>query len=134
MKKIRQKIISFVIIGVVGLGLAITEAIRGGDGFVLYFGIALALVSIINIIRFAQISKNPEQAKRFENTQNDERYIAIAQKSGWYTFLVSVFAEIIIAVILMFLNLTAIAQTIASIAAVQAFIYSIFAMILYKKY
>ncbi len=134
MKSLKKHIITFIIYGIIGVVLIAFGLISHSDSFVTSFGFAILAAAAVKIIRLIFIAKAPEKAKRFENTQKDERYIALAQKSGYYTFLISVFSGVVAGFVLIFLNMEQAARIVMNVTAIEVLVFGIVSVILYRKY
>ena len=88
----------------------------------------------VKVVRLVLTARDPEKAKRFENTQKDERYIALAHKSGYYTFLISAFSGVVAGFVLMFLNMGQAARIVMNVTAIEVLVFGIVSVIMYRKY
>lgn len=134
MKSLRKHIITFTIYGIIGVVLITFGLINYSGEFVTSFGFALLAAAAFKIIQLIFIAKDPEKAKRFENTQKDERYIALAQKSGYYTFLFSAFGGVVAAFIMMFMGMEQPALIVMNVVAIEVLLFGIISIIMYRKY
>lgn len=132
MKAIKNKIIYLIVVGIIGVSLFITGIFRDGATIV-GFGAALSAVSILKIIQYTIILSNPEKRKKLEINQNEERYIMIAHKSGYFTLMLTLIIEAAAAITLMIID-NSLYELVCTIMAAQSIIYLITYYILAKKY
>lgn len=134
MTALKKSIITFVIYGIIGIVLITFGLISHSEGLITSFGFAILAASVVKLIRLAGIAKNPEKAKRYENTQKDERYVMLLQRSGHYTFLISAFAGIIAAFIMTFMGMEQVAGIVMNIVALEVLLFGIISIVMYRKY
>lgn len=135
MKTIKQKIIWLAIIALVGIVLLATNMLKGAnDNSITGFAGGLIIISFLKIIQFIKISKNPTLLKKFEVAQKEERFIMLSEKSGRFTFFLTIIAELISGIILMFNGMNDIATLVCFIAAIQTFVYILTYYWLSKKF
>ncbi len=135
MKTIKKKLLWSTVIAFTGIVLLFTNIFKGNnDTYITGFASGLIIVVILKIIQFLRISKDPILLKKFEVGQKEERFIMLAEKSGRFTFLITVFAELFFGIILMFFGMNDIAIVLCNIAAVQTLLYILIYYWLSKKY
>lgn len=93
MKVLKKKIIWTVVIGLMGAALLLVSIFQNGSSASTGFASGLIVISILRLIQFYRISKNPKLLKRYEIEQKEERLITISEKSGRYTFLLTIAVE-----------------------------------------
>ena len=134
MKTIKKRMIWFGAISVVGIALFITSLVLGKSESTCTFGAALALVGMAKIIQFSIISRDSAKLKDFETKQREERLIMLAEKSGRFTLMITITAELLAAVVLLFAGNEQLAMGVAIIAAIQSLIYLISYLCLSRKF
>lgn len=136
MKKLRNTIIYFTGFGLIGFALLLFQFITHDfeNNFITSFAITILIISVIQIIRHARIARDEKLLKKYEIRNTEERNIMIAQKAGYYAFLTTIYAEMLIGVVLMFIDRAEMGEIIMSVAALQTFVYAIFLIYLQKKH
>ncbi len=134
MKALKKKIIWFVIIALAGIAIFIVNIIKEGNSSTIT-GLAsgITVVSIIKLIQFIRMSKNPQLLKKFEIQQKEEKFILISEKSGRFTFMTTLFAEFIAIFILILISQETMANIVSAIVGIQTLIYLIIYFYLCKK-
>ena len=104
-------------------------------GFFLGFGICMIIIGIRGIIRLEALKKDSDKARDYEAKQHEERTVFLATKARALVFVYSIYAEVIIGVILYFIPGARLPGTIlCCIPGLQLFAYSIVYNVLNKKY
>jgi hypothetical protein len=135
MNKLKKKIVWSALIMVAGIILFSIQMMRNGElNSTTGFAVGIIAVSIIKIIQFFRISKNPMLLKKFEISQKEERAITIAEKSGRFTFLLTILGEFIAICILILLDKGELSTIVSYVAAIQACVYTLTILYLNKKY
>jgi len=105
MKILKKKIIFHGIIALVGIALFIVNIIKlSNNKNIKWLTLSFTAISIRKLIQLIKISKNPQLLKEFEIQQKEERFIWIYEKSGNFTYLVTILAEVVAMFILALLN------------------------------
>lgn len=118
----------FVIVGIVFLVLGTAEIILKAafnvtlengfiDGFFMGAGIGLIIAGLFFIIYFGLILKNKEKLKKAEIETLDERNRLIVMRTGFISFIVSIFAQYAVLIITAIINITVFYIVLAFIAA-----------------
>lgn len=136
MNILKKKMIWFGIFAVTGIALSVVDILRNMStrpiaGLIDW---GLTATAIIKLIQFHRFSKNPQLLKRYEIKQKEERLITIAEKSGRFTFKITMIVEFISIFILVLIGKNVIATTISTIAGIQMIVYLIIYYYLQKKY
>lgn len=135
MKIVKKKMIWSGIITLAGIGLFIVNIIKNSDSIItISFASAITGVSIANLIQLYRISKDPQLLKKYEIGQKEERFIAISEKSGRFTFLFTIAIEFSAIFILILLSQNKIATIISFVAGIQILAYLIMYYYFSKKY
>lgn len=125
MKSIKLKLTFFGLFAVIGMVLFVVNLMSGApDGYVTGFAAAILAVAVLKIIQYGRIASHEPSLKKFEINQQEERLIMIAEKSGRFTLLLTVFAELTAAVICMFLRADQFARIAATAAGLQTAVYA----------
>lgn len=135
MKSINKKIIWSIILGLLGIVLLIISLFGNAkDATITGFALGITGVAIAKLIQFYRISRNPKLLKKYEIYQKEERAISIAEKSGRFTFLLTIFVEFIAIFVLILINQSEIASIVSYITSIQVVVYLIIYYYLSKKY
>lgn len=135
MKILKKKMIWFGIIALAGMAMFIVNILQNADSSATTsFASAITALSIVKLIQFYRISKNPQLLKKFEIAQKEERFILISEKSGRFAFLVTVIAEFGAIFVLILLGQNQIATIVTYIVGIQTLVYLIIYYYLSKKY
>ncbi len=135
MKTLKKKMIWSLIIALVGTALFIVNYFHENSTSVITgFTSVIIGVSIIKIIQFYRISKNPQLLKKYEISQTEERAALIAGKSGLLTFILTMVGEIGAIFVLILFGKKQIADTLSFVAGFQALIYLVSHYYFSKKY
>lgn len=133
MRVLRKRIIWSTLVAVAGIILLFVG--KGGENsFVRGLGAGITAAAIAKLIQYYRIARNPKLLKKFAIEQKEERLIALAEKSGRFTFLLTVVAEFVGIVVLILLDRTEVATVISFVAALQSLVYLISYYYLSKKY
>ena len=123
------------IVMLAGIVLLSLHMVRNGEfNSTASFAAAIIGVSIVTLIQLYRISKNPLLIKKFEIGHQEERVITIAEKSGRFTFLLTIIAEFIAIFVLILFNKYEISNIVSYVAATQAIVYLITYYYLTKKF
>lgn len=126
MSNLKRQIMWFVMLLVAGIMIIILSIIRQSETTtVSSFGVGLCTVSTFKLVQFYRLSKNPEFMKKYKIAQNEERYIYIAHKSGYFTYFVSIMAQFFGIFMLIIFNKEVYAMYLSMIMAGQVFVYLI---------
>lgn len=98
-------------------------------------GSMLALIGILKIIKSSRLLKDPEKSANYENAINDERIKYISNKARSLTFVLSIYIQLIGALIIKFaFGNNQAGNIICYFTASQAFLYFMLYKIFEKKY
>lgn len=126
MSNFKRQIMWFVMLLVAGIMIITLSIIRQSETTtVSSFGVGLCTVSTFKLVRFYRLSKKPEFMKKYKIAQNEERYIYIAHKSGYFTYFVSIMAQFLAIFMLIILDKEVYAMYLSMIMAGQVFVYLI---------
>lgn len=135
MKILKKKFVLHGIIALVGIALFIVNIIKlGNNQNIKWLTLSFTAISIGKLIQFIKISKNPQMLKEFEIQQKEERFNWIYEKSGNFTYLVTILAEVIAMFILALLNQEIMVNIVGAIVIMQELIYMLTYYYLCKKY
>lgn len=134
MKVLKKQLVWFSAVLVTGIVLFVVNLMRSNDDFISGFACAISVVAAIKLLQLFRITRDPERLKRYQIQQHEERLIMLAQKSGHFTFMLTIMAEIFGGIVLMFAGNNGLANCLLIIAAVQSFVYLISYFWLSKKY
>lgn len=113
--------ISYLIVGV--LMIATTFLLETENNFLSSFGLAAAVIGIAKIRNYFIITRNEESVKNREIAENDERNIAICEKSKSMAFFIYIVSAGIGVMVLEILGKAYIAEIIAISVCALALIY-----------
>lgn len=126
MSNFKRQIMWFVMLLVAGIMIITLSIIRKSETTtVSSFGVGLCTVSTFKLVQFYRLSKKPEFMKKYKIAQNEERYIYIAHKSGYFTYFVSIMAQFLAIFMLIILDKEVYAMYLSMIMAGQVFVYLI---------
>lgn len=126
MSNFKRQIMWFVMLLVAGIMIIVLSIIRQSETTtVSSFGVGLCTVSTFKLVQFYRLSKKPEFMKKYKIAQNEERYIYIAHKSGYFTYFVSIMAQFFGIFMLIIFNKEVYAMYLSMIMAGQVFVYLI---------
>lgn len=135
MTNFKRQIIWFLVLLAAGISLIIANIIRNnGNITVSSFGVGLLTVSVIKLIQYYRVSKNPELMKKYEISQKEERYIYIAQKSGYMVYVVSILAQFAGIFVLILMGKENFAMWLSAFMGFQILVYLISYYVFSKKY
>ncbi len=135
MTNFKRQIIWFLVLLAAGISLIIANIIRNnGNTTVSSFGVGLLTVSVIKLIQYYRVSKNPELMKKYEISQKEERYIYIAQKSGYMVYVVSILAQFAGIFVLILMGKENFAMWLCVFMGFQILVYLISYYVFSKKY
>lgn len=135
MSNFKRQIMWFVMLLIAGIMIIILSIIRQSETTtVSSFGVGLCFVSTFKLIQFYRLSKNPDFMKKYKIAQNEERYIYIAHKSGYFTYFVSIMAQFLGIFMLIILEKEVFAMYLSMIMAGQVFVYLLSYYVFSKKY
>jgi len=131
----KRQISWFLVLAVAGLALIITNILQNnGNTTISSFGFGLLTVSVIKLIQYYRVFGNPELMRKYEIAQKEERYIYIAQKSGYMTFVITIVVQFIGIFGLMLTGREDAAMWLATFMGMQSLVYIISYYIFSKKY
>lgn len=135
MSNLKRQIMWFVMLLIAGIMMITLSIIRQSETTtVSSFGVGLCSVSTFKLIQFYRLSKNPDFMKKYKIAQNEERYIYIAHKSGYFTYFVSIMAQFLGIFMLIILEKEVFAMYLSMIMAGQVFVYLLSYYVFSKKY
>lgn len=135
MSNFKRQIMWFVMLLIAGIMIIILSIIRQSETTtVSSFGVGLCFVSTFKLIQFYRLSKNPDFMKKYKIAQNEERYIYIAHKSGYFTYFVSIMTQFLGIFMLIILEKEVFAMYLSMIMAGQVFVYLLSYYVFSKKY
>lgn len=135
MKVLKKKIIFHGIIAFLGIALFIVNITElGNNKNIKWLTLSFTAISLKKLIQFIKISKNPQLLKEFEIQQKEERFIWIYEKSGNFTYLVTILAEVIAMFILALMNQEIMVNIVGAIVIMQELIHILSYCYLCKKY
>lgn len=135
MKTLKKKMFCAGMIALMGIVLFFVNMIQADNNSTIT-GLAsgLIVISILKLIKFIRISKDPQLLKKFEVDQKEERFILIAEKSGRFTLIVTLLVEFVSMFILILINQSMIANVVSAALSVQILVYLITYYYFCKKY
>lgn len=135
MKILPKKMVWSASVMIAGIALFIVQMMKNGElNSTAGFAVGIIGTSVVKLIQFYRISINPLYLKKYEIAQKEERTIALAEKSGRFSFLVTIFIEFIAIFVLILLDKNAISTIVSYVAAAQALIYLLTYFYLNRKY
>lgn len=137
MKTFKKKAIWYIFIIIAAIALIVAESFMGRgvyDSTTVGFAGGLIAVSLMKLIQFYRISKNPSLRKKYEIEQKEERFIALAHRSGYSALMLSLIAEGVAIFISILLYQRTMVTILTSLACIQTFSYLIFYYYFSKKY
>lgn len=135
MKVLKKKMIWSIIIALAGIILFVVNIFQNGSNSITTgFASGIIGVSIIKMIQFYRISRNPQLLKKYEISQKEERAISIAEKSGLLTFILTIVGEFGAIFVLILFDKKEIATTVSFVAGIQSLIYLVSHYYFSKKY
>lgn len=123
--------IGYTILGIVMI--SISFILKADDSFLSSFGFALFVVGIARIKRHFTIIKSEESIKKQEIKENDERNIAIANKSKSYAFSVYAFLSGIAIIVFEILGFSDYVMVISVSLCILLLLYYISYLIIRKR-
>ena len=108
---------------ITGLFLGVLAYFSKVDEIWMSIGVAFVVCSIVRLVRYARMRKNPEYRERVEIAQKDERNIKIAEKSAALTFRTSLFILCVAELVLFAMNMADIAVCIGIVVCLLLFSY-----------
>ena len=144
MKAIKTRIKFYIVYMIVGIVLMFLPAICAAAGYTVSdygtgtlsgIGGALVALSIIRLVQYGRMSKDHERAENWDNAAHEERTEFIVNKARAWTFYVSVFVELAIAMLAIFaLDQKLLGQAFMLLACFQCFLSFILYRVLNNKY
>lgn len=135
MTNFKRQIIWFVMLFIAGIVIITLSVIRKSETTtVSSFGVGLCTVSAFKLIQFYRLSKHPDFMKKYKISQNEERYIYIAHKSGYFTYFVSIMVQFFAIFTFIIIDKEVYAMYLSMIMAGQVFVYLISYYVFSKKY
>ncbi|MDO4815670.1 MAG: DUF2178 domain-containing protein [Bacillota bacterium] len=138
MKLKSQKIYGFVLIAI-GIVLdavfAYLQSIDYKGGVICGMGTTFIFIGLIYLLRVRRLSKNKEKAADYEAAVTDERTAYIVSKARSATFYICIFAQLIAALLCIFLfDQPLIGQVLMYLTCFQCIVYYVILIIFNKKY
>lgn len=125
MKTVKLKLTFFGLFAMIGAVLFTVNLMsESPDSYVTGFASAAIAAAVLKIIQYVRIANNEQLLKKFNINQQEERYIMLAEKSGRTTLLLTIFAELAVALICMFSGSHELAKLAATAAGIQTMIYA----------
>lgn len=112
--------VAVALFGIAMIALAIKDETASG---MLGVGVGLTTVAVLKLIELWRVTRNPEKLKKYNLLQNEERYIAIAEKSGRFALMLSLFGELALAGVLTLMGNAQSGYMITCLAGIQTLIY-----------
>lgn len=137
MKTFKKKAIWYIFIIIAAIALIVAEKFMGSgvyDSTTVGFAGGLLAVSLMKLIQFYRISKNPSLRKKYDIEQKEERFIAIAHRSGYSALMLNLIAEGVAIFISILLDQRTMVTILTSLACIQTFSYLILYYYFSKKY
>lgn len=126
LKEMKKLGILYIIVGVVLFLIGIVTDGAQGDNWFVMIGSALAAVGILRILKISRLNRNPEQAADYDASLQDERVAYVANKARSLTFFISVYAQLIIAFVLVLVfRQTLIGEAFCMLTGLQCVIYTL---------
>lgn len=135
MNIVQRKMVWSACIMVAGILLFGLQMMRNGDlSFTVGFSAGIIGVSAAKLIQYFRISQSPLLLKNFGISHKEERAITISEKSGRFTYLLTMIVEFIAIFVLILLDQNKISAIVSYVAAIQAVVYFLTYFYLTKKY
>lgn len=135
MKLIRKKIFYFALLSLIGVYFLVSGNVSTANKTeITGFGAGLFVVGLLKVIQYIRLSKNPEQLKKFERMQKEERLIFLVQKSAYVSMLITELLELVAMAVLILIGKENEAFLISCIACFQIVSYLVLYRIFEKKY
>lgn len=115
--------VAYMLIGAAFVILSLTHVIQ--NEFIMSYGAALVVASVVRIIQRWQLLKNDNAMKKHETAAKDERNIMLVEKSRSMAYTIFIIAASIALVILEILNIEFAALIIAYTVCALVIIYTI---------
>lgn len=137
--KIKNRVMISVIYVIIGAFIAVMSIFTSFEAFqsgiLTGFGAAFICVGIVRLVRYHRLSRDPEKAAEWENMQHEERTIFIAEKACRWTFYISIFVELVIALVAIFaFDNKVVGQVIMYLCCAQCLTYVVIYKVLERKY
>lgn len=133
MKLRKRLILNRVITFVLGVAFICLGIFKGIETFI-PMGVAMSVCCVLQLIKQWKVLFNDKKLKELENMYNDERTVFIANKSYSFSFWVSVYAEFIGMVVVLYMGLENISVILGGLICFQTFIYVVSNMFYQKRY
>ena len=134
MKKIKQQAIYLAGLWVLGTIMLLCAFLTDRNQMMTGMGIALVVVCTINLLHLWKISKNPNEVKKMEIIQNEERLVFIANKAAKATLFLTIALQYTAMIVAVFLRYDEIASALGFLVCGQLLIYVFFSRYYNKKY
>ncbi|MDD4366574.1 MAG: hypothetical protein PHV38_02770 [Eubacteriales bacterium] len=133
MKIIKKNLIYCGIICVLGIGISVA-GVYMEDDLLKSIGIALIIVSLLKIAQLFILTRNDERRRKYELSMTEERIKYIASKSSSFVFYITVFCEVMAALILLIFGHAFAAGIVCYVAGAQVVLYLVLYIIFSRKY
>lgn len=134
-KKMEQRLYIAVSYIVLGLILVISAVIMKLENyFFSSFGITMIVMGLLRLIRYRNVTRDPQSIRKQEITETDERNRMIAERARSWSFSFSIFGAGIAVIILSFLGHHDTAMPFAWFVCGMVTLYWICWLIIRKKY
>lgn len=135
MKIIKKKIIYCSAILAAGIILFICSVyMKNSDSMLTGMWVGLSVVALLKLIQFIRLSRKPEKLEKYELMQNEERLVFIVTRSGYMTFLITIFAEYVVLLLLTITGRHQFALILCGIVCLQMLCYLVLYYINNRKY
>lgn len=131
---IKKRIISHMILLVIGVAAFAASVLGYLDEFGLGFGVVLVVIEVFRLIQDIRVMKDASYAKKAEIQNSDERTIYISNKAKAWTVYLSVLILAILCIFFHFIGQDILMQFCGFTVSGMMLIYWIVYLILSKKY
>lgn len=107
---------------------------KNSDSMLTGMGVGLSVVALLKLIQFIRLSRKPEKLEKYELMQNEERLVFIVTRSGYMTFLITIFAEYVVLLLLTITGRHQFALILCGIVCLQMLCYLVLYYINNRKY
>ena len=133
-KRIKQRLYISIAYIVIGILLTLLALFRPENYFYSSFGLALAIMGVIRIIRYRKITANEQNMRKQELEETDERTRMIAERARSWAFSFSILGAGILVIVLNLLGRHEEALPFAWCVCAMVALYWICFSIIRKKY
>lgn len=133
MKLIKKKMLYMAVLALLGAGF-VAMGLYQGKSMLSGIGSGLLAVSLLKIIQYMRISKNPERLRELEIVQNEERLIFLSNRACALSYYAIIIIEYIVMIVCMLTGYELIASICAYAVCGELILYLIIRAILNKKY